>query len=431
VTTVGRATVGGPGNGAPTLPVDAPSWWIRPGLGIDDGRLVIAGRDAAALARQTGTPLIVYDLERVAENARAVIGALGRSGVHHRVRFALKANREPEVLAVLRGLGPPGSPGAIGIDACSPGEVEHALAQGWRAEEISFTGTNLSERDLDVLLPSGVHLNLDAISQIERVGRRAPGRRIGVRVNPAAGAGYHEGLAYSGDRPTKFGIYPDRLDEAVAAGGRHGLVVDTVHFHAGSGWLADGLPAFGAALASAVRMVDRLIELGCPIDEVNVGGGLGAPARSDERPVDLDAYAALLASELGPRGLAVGVEPGDYIVKDAAILLGEVVTIEDRGGTRFVGLDLGWNIDCSYFIYRFAQEAVVCRAADAVRTQAVTLAGHINEAGDIFAEDYPLPPVAEGDILALLNAGGYKQAMSSIHCLRPMAPARFLERPPG
>jgi diaminopimelate decarboxylase len=98
---------------------------------------------------------------------------------------------------------------------------------------------------------------------------------------------------------------------------------------------------------------------------------------------------------------------------------------------RFVGLDLGWNIDCSYFIYRFAQEAVICRAADAERTQRVTLAGHINEAGDIFAEDYPMPPVAEGDILALLNAGGYKQAMSSTHCLRPMAPARFLERPPA
>jgi len=415
----------------PTLPASAPTWWIRPGLEPRDGRLVIAGRDAEALARESGTPLFVYDLERVAENARAIMSALGRSGVHHRVRFALKANREPEVLAVLRGLGAPGSPRAIGIDACSPGEVEHALAHGWRADEISFTGTNVSERDLDVLLPTGVHLNLDAISQIERVGRRAPGRRIGIRVNPGAGAGYHEGLAYSGERPTKFGIYADRLDAAVEAARRHDLTIDTVHFHAGSGWLADGLPAFAAAFASAVGMLDRLIELGCPIDEVNVGGGLGAPARSEERPIDLDAYATVLAGELGPRGVAVAVEPGDYLVKDAAILLGEIVTIEDRGGTRFVGLDLGWNIDCSYFIYRFAQEVVVCRAADEGRTQSVTIAGHINEAGDIFAEEYPLPDVREGDIVALLNAGGYKQAMSSTHCLRPMAPARFLERRSG
>jgi diaminopimelate decarboxylase len=428
VTAVGPAP--GPGIALDT-PIAAPRWWIRPGLELRDERLVIAGRDAEELARESGTPLFVYDLERLAENARAIVGALGRSGLHHRVRFALKANREPEVLATLRRLGKPGSPTAIGIDACSPGEVELALTHGWQPEEISFTGTNLSDRDLDVLLPTGVHLNLDAISQVERVGRRARGRRIGLRVNPGAGAGYHAGLVYSGERPTKFGIYDDRLVEAVEAARRHDLTIDTVHFHAGSGWLADGLAAFEAALVTVVAMVDRLIELGCPIDEVNVGGGLGAPARDDERAIDLDAYAAVLARHLGPRGVAVGVEPGDYITKDAAILLGEVVTVEDRAGARFVGLDLGWNIDCSYFIYRFAQEAVVCRAADAERTQRVTLAGHINEAGDIFAEDYPMPQVAEGDILALLNAGGYKQAMSSTHCLRPMAPARFLERPPG
>jgi len=412
-------------------PEAAPRWWVRSGLDVVGDRLTIAGRDAGLLAREHGTPLFVYDLDRVAENARAMIGALGRSGVHHRVRFALKANREPEVLAVLRALGRPGAPTAVGIDACSPGEVDHAIANGWTPDEISFTGTNLSERDLDALLPTGVHLNLDAVSQVERVGRRAPGRRIGLRLNPGAGAGYHDGLAYSGDRPTKFGIYAERLEAAVDAARRHDLTIDRVHFHAGSGWLADGLPAFAAALASTAAMVDRLMEQGCPIDEVNVGGGLGAPARQDERPVDLDAYAAVLARELGPRGVAVAVEPGDYIVKDAAILLGEIVTIEDRAGTRFVGLDLGWNVDCSYFIYRFAQEAVACRAPFAPRTQLVTLAGHINEAGDVFADAYPMPDVAEGDIVALLNAGGYKQAMSSTHCLRPMAPALFLHRPPG
>ena len=58
----------------------------------------------------------------------------------------------------------------------------------------------------------------------------------------------------------------------------------------------------------------------------------------------------------------------------------------------------------------------------------MTIAGHINEAGDIFAEDYPMPVVAEGDVVALLNAGGYLQAMSSTHCLRPMGDAVFLDR---
>ena len=214
----------------------------------------------------------------------------------------------------------------------------------------------------------------------------------------------------------------------MAAARRHDLTVDTVHFHAGSGWLADGLAGFEAALARRRTAVGRLRAAGHPIVEVNAGGGLGAPARQDEEAVDLDAYAAVLARHLGPLGVTIACEPGDLLCKDAAILLGEVVTVERRRGVTFVGLDIGWNVNCAYFIYRFAQEIVICRAADADRTQVVTVAGHINEAGDVFAEDYPMPAVEEGDTVAMLNAGAYLQAMSSTHCLRPMASAVFLDR---
>ena len=410
-------------------PTAAPDWWVRPGLDAQGGRLRIAGHDVEALAREHGTPLFVYDLERYRENARRFQAALAGAGIPYRLRFAMKANPDRDVLAVFRGLGAPGAPESVGIDACSPGEVTRALESGFRPDEISYTGTNLSERDLDVILAAeGLHLNLDGISQVERVGRRARGRTIGLRVNPARGAGYHAGLEYSGDRPTKFGIYEDRLDEAVDAAARHDLAIDTVHFHAGSGWLAEGLPAFEAALQAATRMTRRLIDRGCPILEVNVGGGLGGPGRGHEIPVDLGAYAAVLARHLGPLGVTVACEPGDHLAKDAGILLAEVVSVEDRGGARFIGLDAGWNVNCGYFIYGFLQEVVPCRNPLAERTWTVGVAGHINEGHDVFAEDYPSPPVAEGEFVAILGTGAYSEAMSSTHCLRPIAPAIHLER---
>jgi diaminopimelate decarboxylase len=407
----------------------AAPWWVRPGLDIDDaGRLRIAGRDAEALARERGTPLLVYDRARFAEDARRLQAAFAPTGLPFRLRFALKANPSPEVLEVFRALGEPGSLESVGIDACSPGEVLRALECGWRSDEISYTGTNVSERDLDVLLAHDIHVNLDAISQIERYGRRAPGTRMGIRIDPGTGAGYTEQLEYSGGRPMKFGIEMARFDDALAAAARHRLVVDTIHFHAGSGWLEDGLAGFERALPVAVGAVERARDAGHPVTEVNVGGGIGMPARQDERGVDLAAYAAVIARHLGPLGVTVGCEPGDGLSKDAGILLGEVVTVETRRGVTFVGLDLGWNVNCAYFIYKFAQEIVLCRAAGAARTEIVTVAGHINEASDVFAEDYAMPLLDEGDIVAILNAGGYLQAMSSTHCLRPMAEAVFLDR---
>ncbi len=411
-------------------PAPAPTWWRRPGLDVLDDRLCLDGADLETLARERGTPLFVYDLARPVENVLALQAALTRAGLRHVVRFALKSNPDPRLLAVLRGLGAPGERGSIGIDACSPGEVLHALANGWEPDEISHTGTNVSERDLDVLLAHPIRINLDGVSQLERVGRRAPGRTVGIRINPGVGAGYTEHLSYAGERPTKFGVTEDRLDDAMAAVRRHGLVVDTLHFHAGSGWLGDQLDGFEAALIRATQYLDRLLAAGCPIREVNVGGGLGRVARDLERPVDLDAYAGVIARHLAPYGVTAAFEPGDLVLKDAGVLLGEVVSVERRGGVTFVGLDIGWNVNCAYFIYRYAQEIVPVVGPLRERTQLVTVAGHINEAGDVFAEDYPFPEVAEGEIVAILNAGGYLRAMSMTHCLRPTGTAVYLDRVP-
>jgi len=70
---------------------------------------------------------------------------------------------------------------------------------------------------------------------------------------------------------------------------------------------------------------------------------------------------------------------------------------------------------------------VLCRAADAAPQITCTVAGHINEAGDLFAENCALPDVREGDVLALLHAGGYGASMASYHCARPAAAELVLD----
>ena len=396
--------------------------WEHGGVRIEAGRLLVAGRDAERLAREHGTPLFAFDVTRVAEKARALRDALARAGLTPRVRLALKAQRAPEVLAALRGLGAPDSPGSVGIDACSPGEVRHALENGFTAAEISFTGTNVSERDLDVIAPAGVHVNLDLISQIERYGRRCPGAAVGLRVNPRGGVmrGHAESL-YSGARPTKFGIYEEDLGAALDAARRHGLTVDTLHVHLANGMLDDELPAFDAALEPVARMAQTLLDGGCPLAEVNVGGGLGTPLHEGERPLDLDAYAAILAHRFGELGVAVGAEPGEFLANECGVLLAEVVTVEERLGTTFVGLDAGWNVMNDAFIYGRRLHPVVAARAGAPRDRVTTLAGHINEGDDIFSSAEPFPEVREGEIVAFPSIGGYCPGMWTDHCLRPRA----------
>lgn len=382
-------------------------WWERDDLGYRDGRLAFGGRDLAGIAAD-GTPAFVYRPARVVENLARLRDALDGTGVAHDAYFAVKANRHPAVLAALR------DSGRCGIDACSPDEVAHALAQGFREEQVSFTGHAVSEPDLDRIAAwPGVHVNCDAISTIRRLGRRCPGRRIGIRMNPGLGAGYNERLRYAGEKATKFGIYPDRFDEAMAAARAAGMTVDTLHFHVGSGYQGDALEALDRVLGIAARILDAH----AGIRRLNVGGGLGIRMTEADAAMDLGRWAAILARHARPRSLRVAVEPGDFLVKDAGLLLACVNTVEDKGGTRFAGVDAGLGI-LNLPAYYGIPVVVAPLAPRPGARRRVTVSGNINEAIDLLAEDAELPPVEEGDLLALLNAGGYGAAAASNHCMR-------------
>jgi len=403
-------------------------WWERPGLEILHGRLKIAGHDAEEVARRVGTPTYAFDLTRIREQVEALDIVLSRTGLTHIVRLAMKACREPEVLRYIRGLSVPGSVGGVGIDACTPREVRLARESGWLPEEISLTGTNLTDANLREALAEMVHINVDLLSQLRRVGRLFPGRRIGLRVNPKVGAVRGGDVLYSGVAPTKFGIYEEDLGQALDIAQASELTFATLHFHVGWAYREPELPAFEQAVERAAGMARRLREEGHPIEEVNVGGGLGVPYEDGEEPLDLERWADILARHLGSLDVTTTVEPGEFLVKEAGVLLAQVVTVEERLGQMFVGLDVGWNAMQQQYVYDEPVILASCRTPGAEPTWRVTFAGNINEGDDLFATDYPFPPVEEGDIVAMLAVGAYNQAMANEHTLRPRANAVYFDQ---
>jgi diaminopimelate decarboxylase len=233
-------------------------------------------------------------------------------------------------------------------------------------------------------------------------------------VNPQLGAGYNDALRYAGEKPTKFGVYRDRFDEAVTAAAEAGLRVEALHFHFGSGYLGDALDVLDQVLAR----ITPLLDAHPAIRTVNVGGGLGVRLTESDVAIDVDRWASIVARHLGRRGIRVQIEPGDYLMKDAGVLLARVNTVEDKAGTRFVGVDVGFNIQnlAAYYRTPFVVTPLVRRPGAAL--ERVTIAGNINEAIDLLAEDIVLPGLAEGDTIALLHTGGYGSSASSNHCMR-------------
>lgn len=387
-------------------------WWQREDLKYQNFDLHFAGQNLWEMVQQTGTPAFVYSGARVRANLERLHAALAAHRIPFRIFYALKANRFPPLVTALKQWG------LCGIDVCSPGELLLARQMGFAEEEISYTGTSVSNADLEVIQRHPhVHVNCDALSTIRRLGERCPGREIGIRINPQVGAGYHAELHYAGAKATKFGIYPDRFREALELAKQYDLKIKQLHFHFGSGYLTPQLPQLAQALERTNWFLDQC-QLQCPeIDTLDIGGGLGVPVTEDRAPLDLDQWATMIARHAQVRGVKIHLEPGDYLVKDAGVLLVQVNTVEEKGGTQFVGVNAGFNLQNLAVYYKTPFVVVPLRQKD-LPAQTVTIAGNINEAIDLLAEDVSLPQMQEEDYLALLNVGGYGAASSSNHCMR-------------
>ena len=392
-----------------------PNWWQRDDLAYDTGgRLRLAGQDLAHLAQSAGQPVFAYSARRLSENLDRLRQALRSIPHSSRILYAMKANRFLPVLSHLK------TAGIDGIDVCSPEEIHLARQVGFREDQISFTGNSVSNADLDCLAAHpGVWVNCDSLSTIRRLAERSPGRKIGLRINPRVGVGYrqNEQLRYAGDTATKFGIYADRMEEALALADQVGLSVTGIHFHTGCGYLDDQLANFRRVLEEALPFL-RLVP---HLEHINLGGGLGIPLAEGDAPLNLSAWSEVIGETLGSLAVAIWMEPGDYLVKDTGVMVLEINTIEEKGGRTFVGVTGGFNLHLEPAFYHLPLHMLPCCLSDDPGCQALpkaTVVGNINEALDVFAEDIALPPVAEGDFLAFLNAGGYGTSMSSNHCMR-------------
>lgn len=390
-----------------------PDWWQRADLCYQQQHLHFAGHNVADLARQFGTPSFIYSAKRVKENIERVKNALLTIGgqQQHRLFYAMKANRFAPLLTFLK------QSGLCGIDACSPAEVEHALGCGFSPADISFTATSLSQDDFNLLARyDDLLFNADSLHAIAQWGKRRPGSEIGIRINPALGVSRasNQLLQYAGPVTTKFGIYQEQFAEALKVAASFELTIRRIHFHTGCGYLTEQLPQWEAVVEKCLWFVDQV----ATVQQVNIGGGLGVPHVASDQPIDLEKWAAIIKRSFTDRDLIVNVEPGDYLVKDAGLLLLGITYLEKKQQTDFLGVNGGFNLapEPAYYNLPFQPVSLFYDGKD--RFTPFHVVGHINEALDVWSENILLPDMTDQKHLALINAGAYSSSMASNHCMR-------------
>lgn len=392
---------------------------IREPLENLNGELFIDGVSTLELADKFDTPLYVISQKRIEDNYCRLSRALTSQYDKIKIHYAAKANSNISVLKILEKLG-------ANLDVVSPGEVFLALKSGFLPDRILFTGTSVRNDELEFLVDSKVTINVDSLSQLERLLKLSVPRVLSVRVNPEVGAGFHSHVITAGS-DSKFGLWEEDVIRAYETAKKAGIERFGIQMHVGSCVLnvTPFVKAFQKLLSIAKRVHDQV---GIEFEFIDAGGGLGVPYKTEERELDLESFSnavlSLLKKSVEKSSLGKPffcVEPGRYLLADAGVLLTRVNTVKTTPFKVFVGVDAGFNTLIRPTMYGSYHQIVVANNLNSPYETMYDVVGPICESGDVLAKDRSLPQVHEGDILVILNAGAYGYAMSSQYNARPRA----------
>jgi diaminopimelate decarboxylase len=258
---------------------------------------------------------------------------------------------------------------------------------------------------------------LDTVAR--SMGVRVP---IAIRVNPDVDARTHDKIA-TGRKEDKFGLPIARAREVYAEAARlPGLDVVGIDVHIGS-QLTDLAP-FEAAYAKVAELTEALRADGHAIRRLDLGGGLGIPytASNEAPPLPTD-YGAMVRRVLGHLGCEIEIEPGRLIAGNAGLLVSRVVYVKPGEARDFLILDAAMNDLIRPAMYGAHHDIVpVVEPPAGAERHPIDIVGPVCESGDTFARARPMPPLAEGDLVAFRSAGAYGAAMASEYNSRPLVP---------
>jgi diaminopimelate decarboxylase len=400
-----------------------------------DGVLHCEDVNLERLASQTGTPVYVYSAETIRNNFRRLDHAL--QALDHMICYAVKASSNLAILSLL------GKEGAA-FDIVSGGELFRVLKAGGRADSCTFAGVGKTAEEITLALREGIYcFNVESEPELERINeiagnmkRKAP---VAIRVNPDVDANTHAYIS-TGKSRNKFGIGLDRASDVYARAARlpH-LQLRGMQTHIGS-QILDPEP-FSEAAAKLVPLAKSLRDQ-YGINFFSIGGGVGIvydPALESGHPawwnsadhpkrITPEDYAAAIVPILRPLSMRILFEPGRFMVGNAGVLLSTVQYVKKTPVKTFIVVDAAMNDLIRPALYEGYHEIVPLRERLDQTALVTDVVGPVCESGDFFAQDRELPPLQQGDRIALMSAGAYGFVMASTYNSRPLLPEILVER---
>ena len=373
------------------------------------------------LAEKYGTPLYLYDEERIRNRCRTYISAVRSAfGSRGKVLYASKAASFKRLYEIMR-------EEEMGIDVVSSGEIYTAHLAGFPLNKAYFHSNNKTDADIEYAISMGVGYfvvdNEEELLAINDIAKsHGKGHKVLLRITPGIDPHTYAAVA-TGKVDSKFGsaIETGQADEIT----RLALelpYVDLRGFHCHIGSQVFDSDIYIKAAEVMLDFVAHINEkFGFLASELDIGGGLGV--RYVESQPTLDIESVLLsvgefmhshAEKLGIELPSVAFEPGRSIVADAGLTLYTVGTVKRIPGYKnYVSVDGGMADNPRFALYGSPYTILpVVEGSGEVMTCSVV--GRCCESGDILQENVTMPKsIGRGDVIACLTTGAYHYSMAS------------------
>lgn len=367
------------------------------------------------LIEKYGSPLYVYRESIIRDRAKNIKNLV--SYPNFSVHYSAKANSNIAILQIIKSCG-------LKVDAMSVGEMYAELQAGFEPDQIMFVSNNVDKKSFEYAKEHGILTVVDSISQLDLYGSVAPNTNVAIRFNPGVGDGHHEKTITAGE-DTKFGveINNDNIKKIKDICQKHNLLLYGLHMHIGSLFLdiKNFLESGKNLLSVALQFED--------LNFVDLGGGFGISYKKNHGELGLNMKKTseqltqfidmfnLEYKKVYNRELNFKIEPGRYLVAEAGVLLGTVISTKENYGTKYIGTDIGFNSFMRPTLYgAYHDIAVFCKNGkliNEIEKTNVNITGNVCENSDNLAVDRPMPHIKQGDTIAIMDAGAYGHVMSS------------------
>lgn len=367
-----------------------------------DGTYKIQGLNVLDICREFGTPLYVYDTEKISKQIQSLKTAFSDSDL--KIKYAAKALTNISILKHIQQQG-------CGIDVVSLNEAKLALKAGFKPDDIMFTPSCVDFDEIVAGVEMGVYINLDNLSVLEKFGKKYKGEYpCCIRLNPHILAGGNYKIS-TGHGNSKFGISVFQMPQVMDLVAKYDISINGLHIHTGSEisetdvYLKMSEILFGVARDfPALKFID-------------FGSGFKVAYKEGDMVTNVYDLGLKLGKsfrefyESYGRKLELWIEPGKYIVSEAGSLFVSTNVVKPTPSVTFVGVNSGLNHLIRPMMYD-AYHEIINITNPAGSQKVYTVVGNICET-DTFGADRRISEVREGDVLALKNSGAYGYSMAS------------------